>query len=77
MFSCCRCCARRHERPAPATKCRYCDGFPHTEQGGCLGVHGEALEHYLDELVANGFWTRELAEWWLRRDADELARRAG
>lgn len=40
-------------------------------------MHGEALEHYLDELVANGFWTRELAEWWLRRDAEELARRAG
>ena len=70
----CRCCGRAHDPQtiARAGKCRYC--ALQARVGGCLGVHGEALRFYLDQQVADGFWKRELAEWWLRVDEERLRR---
>jgi len=76
MFMC-ACCRQPFSLPAGAPyrrtdRCPYCSGFPYARDGSCLGVHGEALELHLDDLVANGFWTRELADWWQKQDRRRL-----
>jgi hypothetical protein len=37
-------------------------------------MHGDALRWHLDQQVADGFWTRELAEWWLKVDVERVGK---
>ncbi|MCA9624306.1 MAG: hypothetical protein KC731_35020 [Myxococcales bacterium] len=71
MFRC-ACCHREVSRRG---RCDYCRTPP--EAGGCVGLHGERLRLHLEQQVADGAFTEELAGWWLERDERSLARRVG